>query len=327
MVYSAQPAYEVYTRSYLEVVTSQFPPCYNKPDYSPLHTSSLFPFCTQYGKLTRAILLVMNALDTPLAVLRQLLTRGSVLTSLGNDTLAQIRGVSYEQATRTAELQNLGLITNLGYSSFPPPYGQAPQPMPVSDDFDETPTKLADLGLGATPTVPNQPRPPAAQKREAVRLPKVKQKRQVVKPMPQPVSTTVSEPAKYCPVCHWRFPATYTDTEIRRHTAFSATNRCKEDIADYRESQRTARKRRTPQQRNPHLGEQSLAAQYGGVRLCPHCKLSLESGFTPHSKKTHIEACAQPRVRPAARHSDPSDPFALGLSLLKKRRVVVEDSS
>lgn len=292
-----------------------------------LHTVSL---CKE--SLTRAILLVMNALDTPLAVLRQLLTRGSVLTSLGNDTLTQIRGVSYGQSIWTAELQNLGFITNFGYSSFPPPYGQAPQPIPVPDNLDETPTKLADLGLGETFTVaaPNQAPPSTSQKREAVRLPKVKQKRQVAKPIPQPasVNTTVSEPAKYCQVCHWRFPATYTDTQLRRHLALSAANQCKEDIAEYREAQRNARKsRQTPQKCNPYLEEQSLAAQYGGVRLCPHCKLSLESGFTPHSKKTHIEACAQPRVRPTARRADPSDPFALGLSLLKKRRVVVEDSN
>lgn len=273
----------------------------------------------------------MNALDTPLAVLRQLLTRGSMLTSLGNEALARIRVLEYQEALRTAEMQNLGFITNLGYSSYPPPYGEIPQPVPIPEHFDETPTKLTDLGLGELPTVLSviEPIPPAADSPKRVRLPKVKQKRPIAKPIPRriPTKPAVTDPAKYCPVCRWRFPAAYTDSELRRHMTLSTANRCKEDIADYREAQRMARKRRQEQQQlKPYIEETSLTAQYGGVRLCPHCKISLEPGFTPLNKKTHIEACAQPRIRPTAIRTDPSDPFELGLSLLKKRRIVVEDS-
>ena len=229
-------------------------------------------------------------------------------------------------------MQNLGFITNLGYSSYPPPYGEIPQPVPIPEHLDETPTKLADLGLANSPAAAAviEPIPPAAESPNRVRLPKVKHKRPIAKPIPRriPTKPAVTEPARYCPVCRWRFPAAYTDSELRRHVALSTANRCKEDIADYREAQRMARKRRQEQQQlNPYIEETSLTAQYGGVRLCPHCKINLEPGFTPLNKKTHIEACAQPRIRPTARRADSSDPFELGLSLLKKRRIVVEDSS
>ena len=255
-------------------------------------------------------------------VLRQLLTRGSLLTSLGGDHLTHLQNVAEEQETWTKDVQNLGFITNLGYDSYPAPYGQPPRIQPVSEDIDETPTRLKDLGLTAPPPVSTvsykrkRPEP----RREPVRLPKAKKVRKGKPTLPELMSSDA--PVRLCPVCKWQFPATYTDLDLRRHHDLSLLHLCSQDIIQYRESQRALKKRLSELHANQLSAEQNLTAHYGNVRLCPHCKRRFDSSTSPSGKKTHIDACSQTRMR--HRTDMRNDDMGLGIPLLKKPKIAVQ---